>query len=389
VALLDDYLAIMRAAVARHEGAEIKVEGDGFHAVFPSASSAVMCGLEICEAAEQASAERPDRPIRVGIGIHAGEAVETTDGFIGSAVNIAARVCAAAAAGEVLVTATVRGVTQASIPVRFERRGQRRLKGIAEPVDLFAAVPEGTPVTRQRPSSRWLVTGAVLAIVGLGVLGAVAIVLSNQSSAPPGASPTSSAPTLPDVIGPLAIGEYAARDFAPPFTFAISDRGWALYQNDAGAIGLYHDADPRGWLDMGQIERLYTDACIEDGPSIPAGESAFDLVGALRSTSFLEVGAAVPMEIGERDALSMDIHVVDGAQAACGSLSGAGVAVLTLGDEDWRAQPGERFRLVAVDVGDETVSFLQSVDSSLAAGSVAELQQFLEVADRVVQSATF
>ncbi|MGZ8748652.1 MAG: hypothetical protein ACXWZ2_16980, partial [Mycobacterium sp.] len=81
---------------------------------------------------------------------------------------------------------------------------------------------------------------------------------------------------------------------------------------------------------------------------------------------------------------------VDGAQAACGSLSGAGIAILTIGEEDWRAQPGERFRLVAVDVGDETVSFLQSVDvSSAGTGSVSELEQFLDVADRVVQSATF
>ena len=282
----------MRRAVAGHNGAEIKVEGDGFHAVFPSASSAVMCGLEICHAAGEASATQPDRPIRVGIGIHAGEAVETADGYIGSAVNIAARVCAAAAAGEVLVTSTVRGVVQASIPVRFEKRGRRRLKGIAEPVDLFAAVPDDTPVARKRPSSRWLAVGAAAAVIALGVLGGAAIVLSNQPGGP-AASASPSVPLLPNAIGPLGIGEYAAHEFTPPFKLAIGDPGWALYQNDAGAVGLYHDADPRGWLDIARIDRLYTDACSgAEGPSIPAGESAFDLVGALRSISFLEVGAA-------------------------------------------------------------------------------------------------
>ena len=59
VQLLDEYLAITRAAVAEHDGAEIKVEGDGFHAVFPSASSAVMCGLAIVQAAEDASKGPP------------------------------------------------------------------------------------------------------------------------------------------------------------------------------------------------------------------------------------------------------------------------------------------------------------------------------------------
>src|ERR687898_868185 len=59
VALLEEYLAITRAAVAEHHGAEIKVEGDGFHAVFPSASSAVVCGLAIVDAAERANATHP------------------------------------------------------------------------------------------------------------------------------------------------------------------------------------------------------------------------------------------------------------------------------------------------------------------------------------------
>ena len=49
VALLDEYLSIARSSVAQHDGAEVKVEGDGFHAVFPSASSAVMCGLAIVD----------------------------------------------------------------------------------------------------------------------------------------------------------------------------------------------------------------------------------------------------------------------------------------------------------------------------------------------------
>src|SRR4029450_6046684 len=134
---------ITRAAVAQHHGAEIQTEGDGFYAVFPSASAAILCGLDIVRGAAEASADRRERPIRVGVGINAGEAVQTADGFVGSAVNVAARVCATAKAGEVLVTATVRGITQASIPVDFTSRGSRRPTGGTDPVALYAVTSEG------------------------------------------------------------------------------------------------------------------------------------------------------------------------------------------------------------------------------------------------------
>ena len=73
-----------------------------------------------------------------GVGVHAGEAVETAEGYIGRAVNIAARLCAAAQPGEVLVSSTVKGITQASISVGFLPRGRRRLKGIEDPILVYA-----------------------------------------------------------------------------------------------------------------------------------------------------------------------------------------------------------------------------------------------------------
>ena len=103
----------------------------------------------------EATEARPDRPIRVGVGIHAGEAVETPDGFIGSAVNMASRVCAAASPGEVLVTDTVRGITQASIDVGFASRGKQRLKGMNEPVELFAVTQGASTASATLVDRRW------------------------------------------------------------------------------------------------------------------------------------------------------------------------------------------------------------------------------------------
>jgi branched-chain amino acid transport system substrate-binding protein len=152
-ALLVRYRALARAAIARFGGAEIKTEGDSFYVVFSSVSSAVRCGLAISADAAAASSEHPDEPIQVGVGIHAGETVESDGGYVGSAVNIAARICAQAASGEVLVSETVRSLTRSVLPVRFEPRGRRPLKGIADPIALFAVVetvPGAAPWTGQR-----------------------------------------------------------------------------------------------------------------------------------------------------------------------------------------------------------------------------------------------
>jgi class 3 adenylate cyclase len=178
--LLERYQALAREAIAGSAGAEVRTEGDSFYVVFDSASAAVMCGLEILAAADAAGS--PD-PIRVGVGVHAGETVETAGGFVGSAVNIAARLCAEAKAGELVVSETVRGLTRTYLDVAFEPLGPRRLKGIAEPVPCYRVVDRGeaaTRGTRARPAAGgrrpWLfAAGLGVAGVIVGAIGAAAI----------------------------------------------------------------------------------------------------------------------------------------------------------------------------------------------------------------------
>lgn len=169
--LLDRYRTLVRAAVAEHDGAEIRTEGDSFYVVFPSVSAALRCGLAIVERA----AAEPDEaggPIRVGVGIHAGETVETAEGYVGQAVNVAARLCALAKPGEVLVTATVRSLTQGMVPATFVSRGRQRLKGIAEPVEVDSVRPveAGSILRRRQRQKRLLIVGvSVVAVVALAV----------------------------------------------------------------------------------------------------------------------------------------------------------------------------------------------------------------------------
>ncbi|HET9851841.1 MAG TPA: adenylate/guanylate cyclase domain-containing protein, partial [Candidatus Limnocylindrales bacterium] len=231
------FLDIARNAIARHEGAEVKTEGDAIHAVFPSASSAVLCGLEIVDAAAELNAREPDRPLGLGVGVHAGEAVETAEGYIGRAVNIAARLCAAARPGEVLVSSTVKGITQASIPVGFIPRGRRRLKGIQDPIVVYA-VTRDTTARGERELPRGVVMGA--AAVAIVTLAWIALFAGSRLLGTPGASPPagSVAPAQPLGIGELPIGAYQSQSFQPPLELTIGDEGWTASRDTPDLLAL-------------------------------------------------------------------------------------------------------------------------------------------------------
>lgn len=132
--LLREYRTIVRREVGKHQGAEVKTEGDSFYVVFESPSDALECGVAVLKRAEAHSRRHPDRPIRIGIGIHAGETVAYDDQFVGSAVNIASRMASNAKAGEILVTDTFRGLVRTGHSYEMEDRGALRLKGVAERV---------------------------------------------------------------------------------------------------------------------------------------------------------------------------------------------------------------------------------------------------------------
>jgi class 3 adenylate cyclase len=59
------------------------------------------------------------------------------------AVKIASRVSGMSAPGEVLVSDTVRSLARTSAGVRFEDRGKRRLKGVAEPMRVYKVMVSG------------------------------------------------------------------------------------------------------------------------------------------------------------------------------------------------------------------------------------------------------
>jgi len=391
-AMVGRFLEIARAAIARHEGAELKTEGDNIHAVFPSASGAVLCGLEIVEGAAELSAREPDQKLALGVGIHAGEAIETAEGYIGRAVNIAARLCAVARPGEVLVSSTVKGITQASIPVGFIPKGKKRLKGIQDPILVYA-------VSRD-PNARapfelpgWLVDAgsAAAAVVALAAVVAIAgPLLFGSQVEKPSSSEAPSAPSAPSTrpvaLGELSIGTYTPSQFSPPFTFTIAELGWAASRDQPGSLVLVHQDEPQGSVSFARVQQVFTDPCAGDaGSTAPTSGSVID---QLRVPKHVQVSDEKAVDVGGLKGTQVDVTIADGAQAACGGLAGAGIPVFGLGADVWQASPGERFRLVATEVGGDEVTVLMSIDWTKT-HSVQELEALFGLGGSLLTTVEF
>ena len=158
--LLGRYRGVVREVIGTFRGAEIRTEGDSFYVVFDSVSDAVQAGLAIVASIERKDTGQPAHRIMVGIGVHAGEVEDSTEGIVSGAVNVAARICAQAEPGEVLVSETVRALTRTYLDVGFQPRGRRRLKGIAArcPVQCREG-PRGSHARRPRAlgeATSWL-----------------------------------------------------------------------------------------------------------------------------------------------------------------------------------------------------------------------------------------
>ncbi len=128
--MLDQHDGLVEAQVKRYRGQVIKSTGDGVLATFDAPGRAVHCARAMREGARSL-----DLDLRVGV--HTGE-IELRGADIGGlAVNIAARVEAAAGNGEIFVTRTVTDLVAGS-DLRFDDRGEHELKGVANPWQLFA-----------------------------------------------------------------------------------------------------------------------------------------------------------------------------------------------------------------------------------------------------------
>jgi class 3 adenylate cyclase/alpha-beta hydrolase superfamily lysophospholipase len=128
--LVSRHHSIVRRHLDAFRGTEVDTAGDGFLASFEGPLRAIRCARAIGESVRSLGLE-------VRAGLHTGEC-ERVEGKIGGlAVNIGARVAAAASPGEVLVSSTVKDLVAGSAVV-FEDRGTHELKGVPGEWRLYA-----------------------------------------------------------------------------------------------------------------------------------------------------------------------------------------------------------------------------------------------------------
>jgi predicted ATPase/class 3 adenylate cyclase/DNA-binding CsgD family transcriptional regulator len=144
--VLGEHRRLVRAAIAAHGGHEVDMQGDGFFVAFDGATQAVLCALEV-QRALTAHEWPAGAAVRVRIGVHTGQAVLSRDGYTGVAVHRAARICAAARGGQVLVSQATQDVVEdqeeEELGFTLVDAGEHRLKDLDRPVRLFQLAAPG------------------------------------------------------------------------------------------------------------------------------------------------------------------------------------------------------------------------------------------------------
>ena len=130
--VVDRFSSIVRATVSPWHGRVVKQIGDEFMLVFHEPNCALECAVEI----ERRASAEPQFPA-VRLGAHWGEVLYREGDYVGSTVNVAARVAAAAEPHTLLVTSALRDRVEEIEGAAFVPRGKRALKGVADEVELY------------------------------------------------------------------------------------------------------------------------------------------------------------------------------------------------------------------------------------------------------------
>jgi class 3 adenylate cyclase len=176
---LADYQRLVRESCLQFGGTEVDTQGDAFFFVFPLARDAVRGAA----AAQRALAGHPwpdGTTLRARIGLHTGEATVGERGYVGLSVHRAARVMAAAAGGQVLLSQATASVLEDEDLGDLQLRsfGRHALKDFERPVGLYQLqAPDLQTKFRAAKTKRrrlplttpWLIAGVTVIVVALGL----------------------------------------------------------------------------------------------------------------------------------------------------------------------------------------------------------------------------
>ena len=155
-AVLDGHFAVMRAAVAAHDGTWISSEGDAVFAVFPSVRQAIAAAVQ-AQREIQAPPSSDGPTLKVRMGIHVGEAVLGGRDYTGIDVHRTARLAGAGHGGQILVSGAARALTSdaPSDGLSYRDLGEHQLRDLPAPERVHQVVGAGLadtfPLLRSQP----------------------------------------------------------------------------------------------------------------------------------------------------------------------------------------------------------------------------------------------
>ncbi len=232
-AVVAEHRHLLEAAFAEHGGVVVDRQTESFFVVFARARHAVQAAAEAQRAL--AKHEWPDGvQVKVRMGIHSGDPEVAGDRYVGLAVSRAARICASAHGGQVLLSSSARALLSDHDRSSLRALGFYRLKDFAEPEAVSQLVVDGLPSqfpplrTEAAPSQRkrLLSAGASLLVAAIAAVAIFALTRGGSSVA----------------VGPTSL---AAIDPKTNKVFASIDLGFKSNLIAAGE-GYVWVVDPKG-----------------------------------------------------------------------------------------------------------------------------------------------
>jgi class 3 adenylate cyclase len=233
---------VTRSVVEDHRRV-LELRGDEAVVVFGSPRSAIRGAVALQRRFVEETIADPSLPLTVGIGLDAGEAVAVEGGYRGGALNVAARLCSLARAGEVLASQEIVHLALRVEGVRFTERGQTQLKGLDKPVHVVAVrSEERDDAAAIAPFVRSTAHASTTRFRSKAMLGAVAFALLAGLVAFPLITRTAQGTSE---IEPNSIGILDPESGEVTATVALEDR--------PGALAVSRDADMWVTSDIGSM----------------------------------------------------------------------------------------------------------------------------------------
>lgn len=161
-----EHRRVLREVFEAHNGHEIDAEGDAFFIGFARATDAVSAAV-----AAQRALVAVDG-VQVRIGLHTTEPHLHLDGYVGVGVSRAARICAAAHGGQIVLSQATAGIVEddARLDVRLRDLGDHLLKDISPPQRLFQVEADGLP-SEFPPLGTRTAAGAIATLLAIDLAG--------------------------------------------------------------------------------------------------------------------------------------------------------------------------------------------------------------------------